>query len=358
MRTRIARLLSAVVLVSGSAGALQPAAGTAAGSEPPEPVEEAAPGPEAADLGESGPDLDGSPSARVTVEASSPVPAGVGLERGRELLAQGKPAAALEEFRAALAETRDPGTRLHSVLGLGSCYEKLAQPQAAADVYRTYLEDLSVLPEHRPPVERSLAELKRSFALLRLSVGARGSGPLVDYLVLVDGETVARGVQALYLVPGSHRVEIRASGFASLTQSVVAQRGAETRLSFEMVPEVHEDAGLPPAYFWTGAGLTVVAAGFGTAFGLAALGARSDVDRALAAGLPRSLRVGPEEQGHISDLAAAADVCFVGAGVFAAVSVALGFATDFHRNAPRLDSAPLHTSLRLEGARLTLTGAF
>jgi hypothetical protein len=128
------------------------------------------------------------------------------------------------------------------------------------------------------------------------------------------------------LVPaGRHVVELRAPLYESVRREVDVHARGEQPLRFSL-QRLSKYEGPNPAFFWTSAGLTLVALTTGTVLGVNALTANADgkMLQEQAHYLPTL-----DDEKHVKHLALAADVAFGAAAVLAVTSTVLFFVTDF-----------------------------
>lgn len=161
--------------------------------------------------------------------------------------------------------------------------ERAEQTARAATLAALALErhgnDAKLASLARPIVERAGSSLHRVTVMC---------APACD---LVTGTTLAHGApsekRTIFLAPGEHDLRASWSGGRSASERVVAERGGQSELSFTAPPETKPEvgprptprstappppkptpaqpepagSGLPPAVFFIGAGLTLVAGG-------------------------------------------------------------------------------------------------
>ncbi len=183
--------------------------------------------------------------------------------------------------------------------------------------------------------------------LARLELGCEAT----PCAITLDGEAAGG---AVYVLPGTHRVEARGGAGASAEQRVVVIAGATYRVALR--PEVHEAGapppgvvpvparrGLPPGVFVAGAVVTAALAGLVVWSGTDALSAK------------RALPAAPDaaEEDDVLARARRTDYLLLGAGLAGVGSAVIGAAFTDWRGPPAVGVAPVPG-----GAALTVGGRF
>jgi hypothetical protein len=143
--------------------------------------------------------------------------------------------------------------------------------------------------------------------------------------VWVDDRMMGEGPGKVLVPGGRHIIELRASGFEPQKVEIhITAR--ETQSHTFVLKEITEFEGLSPAYFWTGAGLTVAALGTGIYVGLKALEKDAEgTDRRDENPYLNS----ESDEDEVKDLALTADILYGVAGVLAVGTTLLFFFTDW-----------------------------
>lgn len=282
--------------------------------------------------------------------------------RGEELFEQENYDAALVEFLRAYEMLDGHPMQYFVLYNVGQCYEQLFRYGQAMEFYRRYLADGGAEAEDAAEVRAKIGVLSGLLGTLHIQVSSSDAEvELGTFQVWVDESLVGEDQTEVLVPGGNHVVEIRAEGFESARQEVQLPARSEQDLTFEIDPLAEEYEGLAPAFFWTSAGLAVVAAGVGAVFGVQALQRRSDVDDALARG---DGTVDGSDKDEISRLALTADVFYATAALFTVGAIVLGVMTDWGEvSVGEPDDATearfrISPAMSPEGAGLMLQGQF
>jgi tetratricopeptide (TPR) repeat protein len=266
--------------------------------------------------------------------------------RARASLARGKALFDVENYDAALAEflvahrLLDGHPRQYIVLhNIAACHERMFRYDSALHFYQLYLEQGGTDAEDRVQIESVVRAMNGLLA--RVSVQSNVAAD-----VWIDDRPAGRAPGTLRVPPGKHLIELRAPVREPSRREVYVQAGASLSLRFEL-SRLSQYRGLHPAYFWTGTGLTALALGAGSAFGLNALAQSS-------AGRDRRrqdafLNTAADERA-VHQNAVAADLAFASAALFGVTSLVLFFLSDWS------DSDKTALSATSSGASLKLRG--
>lgn len=187
---------------------------------------------------------------------------------------------------------------------LSQAYERLGRLEDAVTSLETYLEHADPSDEHQADARARLGSIRERIA----STGVTFRGAPEGALVLIDGADSGRlpRPDALHVAAGTHRIIVRAEGYADFTSTIVVAAGQTVDVEVEMASTSSSGGGgggeLPivPIVLFSVGGAALIA---GAVMGGVALG--------QAEGAPS--RSGPEADGART-LAAAADVT-MGVGV-------------------------------------------
>ncbi len=256
---------------------------------------------------------------------------GVALARG------GDCRGALSEFEVSLTLMERASTRFN----IAQCQEELHRYDLAVRDYQRYL--LAAAPEdpNRPIAEATLRALRNLLGTLHVESNVPAEVWLEDRIVgHAPGEVLVPG--------GHHAVELRADGYIAARREVditarqtfslsVTLEQAQTTIEQNIEQNISNNTNitverppLSPAVFWTGIALTGVAALAGGAFGTYALILNQD---ALALDPFQ-----PRDTSQIADMALAADICFISAGVLGVGTLVMAFLTDWGGETPPTQS--------------------
>jgi hypothetical protein len=226
------------------------------------------------------------------------------FQRGQVAYTQGDYDAAIEQWTRAWA--LDPRPLLQ--WNLAQAYERLGRLDEAATSLNTYLE-------HADPTDEHQADARARLGAIRTRIESTGivlNGGPEGAVVTLDGADAGRlpRPDAIHVSAGSHRIVVRAPGYADFTSSVVVPAGTQTAVPVDMTAVASSGGGgggdvpIVPVIVWSAAGATLVVA--------AILGG---VALSQAGSAPSS--TGPEADGA-RGLALGSDVMF---GISAACAV-------------------------------------
>lgn len=166
------------------------------------------------------------------------------FESGKKLLEQGNYKDACPKFEA--SEKLDSG--IGTLLFLGECYEKSGR---VASAWATFREAESVARGRGDQERASIAKQRAAALEPRLSklqiMVAQGSP--ADLVVKQDGAMVPRESWdiAVPVDPGSHTIEVSATGKRTWTQTVtIGADGAQARLDVPTLEDAPKEAAPPP----------------------------------------------------------------------------------------------------------------
>src|SRR5207248_1856757 len=140
--------------------------------------------------------------------------------QGNALVEKGSYVEALEKFRAAYGEWRNPKI----LLNIATTLRQLGRNAEAGDAYDQWLADPGADPKRRPEVMKALQEIDALVGHLVIHVAHAGVRVVVDGRVL--GE-IASSV-SVRVDPGVHGVVGDCEGCAEMSATVVVAKG-ETR---------------------------------------------------------------------------------------------------------------------------------
>jgi hypothetical protein len=226
------------------------------------------------------------PSSRPAVASTDAAKqAARAFSEGRALYEQRKFVGAIAAFQR--AHRLRPHYRVQC--GIARCYENLNQMVKAAAHYRRCLDEGAKDAAMAVRVRTSLASVEAQITWVAVRSPGRGG------VVHVDGVALGPAPRRIALDPGAHVIEVRRPG-ARPARKRLRTLGGEQH-SVELVPvEIDRSApaataataapsdrsaprrALPPAWFWTGVGLTVALATVATVFGVQTLQRRSDYE--------------------------------------------------------------------------------
>ena len=241
------------------------------------------------------------------------------IARGEALFEAQNYGAAMAEFSAAYDQLAGYSRRYSVLSNIAACHERLFHYDLAIAFYQRYLDEGGESIEDRAEVEARIHTLDQLLATLTLVSNVPAD-------VWIDDRIAGRAPGVIRVSPGRHLIELRAPLRESKRRDVNLAAGSAGRLVFEL-EELSQYSGLGPGYFWTFAGLTVVAVGIGASFGIAALDA--DADGAARALQNRFLNTEQDEDA-VKRTARVADIAFIGAAVLGASATVLFFLTDWH----------------------------
>lgn len=286
---------------------------------------------------------------------AAPPPAGGRAEQlyeeGKKLAAEGQTMQACPLFEESQRLEPAIGTQFN----LADCYEKTGRAASALALFR----EVAKVAQLSNKQERLRAATERADALEKLVPRLRivFVAPRPDQRARLDGREAATEGPGLPVDPGEHVVRVEAPGAtAHETKVVIAAGGGVTDVTVPElkvpVKEVVREIDAPRPYRPLAIGLVaggVVGLGLGTAFGLVAVGNKSDahcegVD-CSAAGADASKLRDAQTAGTVSTVA------FIAGGVLAAAGIVLWVA------APRGHTGK-SLALDLSSQELRVRGAF
>lgn len=231
--------------------------------------------------------------------AATPDDARTLFQRGQVAYSQGDYEDALELWTRAYA--LDPRPLLQ--WNLSQAYERLGRLEEAATALDTYLANADPADEHQADARARLGSIRERIAATSVTFRGAPEGATV----LVDGVDSGRlpRPDPLRVTAGSHRIVVRADGYADFTASVVVPAGQTVDVEVDMGAGAAASAGggeLPvvPIILFSAGGAALIA---GAIMGGVALGQAESAPT----------RSGPEADGART-LAAAADIT-MGVGV-------------------------------------------
>ncbi|AKF03808.1 tetratricopeptide repeat protein [Sandaracinus amylolyticus] len=152
------------------------------------------------------------------------------FQRGQTAYSQGDYDAAIEQWTRAYE--LDPRPLLQ--FNLSQAYERLGRLEDAIHALELYLERADPNDEHQSDARARVSALRERVG--RTSVRVTG-GP-EGATILVDGEDRGRTPRPdpIQVSPGSHRIAVRAQGYAEFTSSVVVPAGQSVDVAVDMQP--------------------------------------------------------------------------------------------------------------------------
>ncbi len=185
------------------------------------------------------------------------------FQRGQVAYSQGDYDAAISTWTQAYA--LDPRPLLQ--WNLAQAYERLGRLDEAATALNLFLE-------HADPADEHQAEARARLGAIRTRIEATGimlhGGP-EGAVVTLDGADAGRlpRPDAFHVTPGSHRIVVRAAGYADFTSTVVVPAGQQTEVPVEMTASASTGGGgsgggggeipVVPVIVWSGAGAPPIA---------------------------------------------------------------------------------------------------
>lgn len=236
--------------------------------------------------------------------------------RARERFDAGDYDAALAEFTRAYDVLKEARRRAALLNNIAVCHERLFHYDLALQYYERYLHEADAEPADRAEVEAIIRGLRGLLGKLHITSNVRAQ-------IWIDDRALGWAPGDVEVPAGTRVVKLEASGRQVLQReiNIVARTTQTAHFELEALPEYH---GIKPTYFWTGVGLTAVAAVTGMGLGLKALSVHHENQKLSRAGL---LTVDLENKKR--NLAIAADVSFGVAALFAVGTTVLIFLTDF-----------------------------
>ena len=160
------------------------------------------------------------------------------LDEGRRLFDEEAYAEALERYQRAY-----DASGLHGLLyNIARCQQALGNDREALSTFRRFLGGEDLPPGPRGKAEMAVQILEKRLSTGRLVVQVSPFGAEI----LLDGEVVGTAPLApLTVTPGTHQIEVRASGRPSAGQHVQVPAGGEITVTFAL-PEPPSSPLLPP----------------------------------------------------------------------------------------------------------------
>lgn len=182
------------------------------------------------------------------------------FQRGQVAYSQGDYDAAIEQWTHAY--TMDPRPLLQ--WNLAQAYERLGRLDEAAASLNLYLE-------HADPTDEHQADARARLGAIRTRIESTGivlNGGPEGAVVTLDGNDAGRlpRPDAIHVSAGSHRIVIRAAGYADFTSTVVVPAGSQTAVPVEMTASSAVAGGgggeipIVPVIVWSAAGATLIVA--------------------------------------------------------------------------------------------------
>jgi tetratricopeptide (TPR) repeat protein len=292
---------------------------------------------------------DAQPAADVDrPESAALVAAREHVARGESLFDAGNFAGALVEFERAYALLVGHPVRYQTLYNLALCHERLFQYTEALTYYERYLSEGGSEASDADAVRAALRSLEGLLGSIVLSIRAEENRPAPAFELWLDGRKVSAVHRVLRVPSGRHRLEVRAEGYEPVLREVTISAREELPVSVELAVL---GRGLPPALFWSAAGVTA-------AFGIttAVLGGRTLALRSELRREPELTRTEADRRA-LHKRALATDVGLAATGVFALGTTLLYFLTDWRSEPAERKTAH---GLRVEplGAGLAVSGRF
>lgn len=179
------------------------------------------------------------------------------FQRGQVAYSQGDYDAAIEQWTSAYG--MDPRPLLQ--WNLAQAYERLGRLDEAASALDLYLEHADPSDEHQADARARLGAIRTRIE----STGILLSGGPEGAVVTLDGSDAGRlpRPDAIHVSAGSHRIVVRAPGYADFTSTVVVPAGQQTSVPVEMAAAVASGGGggevpIVPVVVWSVAGVTLI----------------------------------------------------------------------------------------------------
>lgn len=182
------------------------------------------------------------------------------FQRGQVAYTQGDYDAAIEQWSRAYG--MDPRPLLQ--WNLAQAYERLGRLDDAATALNLYLEHADPADEHQADARARLGAIRTRIE----STGITLSGGPEGAVVTLDGNDAGRlpRPDAIHVSAGSHRIVVRAPGYADFTSTVVVPAGQQTSVAVDMTASAVASAGgggevpVVPVIMWSAAGVTLITA--------------------------------------------------------------------------------------------------
>lgn len=248
------------------------------------------------------------------------------FDEAERIYERGDYAGALAEFQRIYQLLEGHPRRFFVLYNVGRCQEQLFQYADALDSYQRYLSEGGGAPDADAELAQSARQKIHDLneRLARLTVETN-----VDRAeVWVDGRQITTAPGLVIVTGGQHTIELRARGYAPGRQQVEIAARTEQTISIPL--DRLGSGGISPAFFISGAALTVIAAGIGVGFGAAALSDHDRIQSWESSGDPRlRYQVTQEQIDAVAQNALLADVFFGAAALFGVASIVLLFVTDW-----------------------------
>lgn len=256
---------------------------------------------------------------------------------------------ALAEFQEIYALMEGHPRRSFVLFNIGLTQEELFRYDEALATYRRFLEEAPRPAPREDEVRGAIERLVPRLATLTITTN------VPEAEVWVDERRVGTAPGSVSVTGGRHVIELRAQGYNPARTDLQVAARTEPSLNLELDRSF---AGVSPAFFVTGAGLTVASLGVALGFAAAAIAEHGNLSSQLSDSEDQfevtQARIAAMEQNALI-----ADVMFGAAGVLGIATVVLAFVTDWGSEPP-----PEAASLRVTpfggatAAGLTLEGSF
>jgi len=265
-----------------------------------------------------------------------------------ELFERGDFESALAEFRQIYELMEGHPNQSFVLFNMGLTQEELFRYDEALATYRRFLEEA---PRPAPREDEVRAAMERLIPRLA-TVNITTNVPAAE--VWVDERRVGTAPGSVSVTGGRHVIELRAQGYNPARTDLQAAARTEVPLRLELDRSF---SGVSPAFFVTGAALTVGALGVGLGFAAAALAEHGDLSGQL--GSDEEFEVTRARIAAMEQNALIADVMLGAAGVLGIATVVLAFVTDWG-NEPPAEEASLRVApfAAPTAAGLTVEGSF
>jgi len=233
---------------------------------------------------------------------------------------------------------------------IARCYENLGQMLKASKHYRQCLSEGRDSSDKLEAIEKALQSVINQITQVKIY------SALSDCTLYVNGAPMGNPPLTIELDPGKHLLEVRRANSNSAERAIqtfggetlqfdltptpsqtvskekaAADHAAAVTLSKEsaLPPSLNRRRTLSPAYFWTGAALSVVAASVAAVFGVKALSARADYEET------------PTQAGydHFIQQRLLTNILAASAAALAGTTATLFFFTNFSRDDPSAKEA-------------------
>jgi tetratricopeptide (TPR) repeat protein len=243
------------------------------------------------------------------------------FEEATALFERGDFESALAEFQQVYALLESHPNRFMVLFNIAMCQEELFRYDEALSSYQRYMQQEDPNPERRAQVRERMDALMGRLATLDIGVN------LPEAEVWVDDRQVGTAPGEVRVTGGRHVVELRAEGYTPARQDVQIAARTTQRLDFRLDRTF---SGVSPAFFVTGASLTLVTAAVGIGFGASAAAEQSALNDQLGSSDPSErYQVTQARIDAMEETALVADILFASAGVLGIASIVLFFVTDW-----------------------------